>query len=124
MTAKNEDPTAKMKKLEELIAKKKAELLRERGRLSEQARKNRMRRLIQVGELAEWANVLDQDNGFLLGVLLRAKEIAVDSPEWQAMKAAGDKVLQEREAKRKTEALKESARGTVSSNATATPGGQ
>jgi hypothetical protein len=101
MTAKNEDPTARVKKLEELIAKKKAELLRERGRLSEQARKHRMRRLIQVGELAEWAEVLDQDNGFLLGVLLGAKAITLESMEWQALKTQGDALLKEREAARK-----------------------
>jgi hypothetical protein len=101
MAAKNGDPTAKVKQLEELIAKKKAELLREKGRLSEQARKNRMRRMIQVGELAEWAEVLEQENAFLLGVLLQAKEMAVGSAEWNALKMQGETFLKEREVARK-----------------------
>jgi hypothetical protein len=40
-------------------------------------------------------------------VLLKAKEIAAESAEWQALKTAGEQVLKEREANRNKEVLKQ-----------------
>ena len=91
----------KIKKLEELIAKKKALLVREKGRLSEKERKARTRRLIQIGGLAEIAGLVEADSGFILGYLMRAKEIEESSAEWQGLKSKGDAILKEREAARK-----------------------
>lgn len=91
----------KVRKLEELIAKKKAELIREKGRLSEKARKDRTRKLIQIGGLAEIAGLTESDPGFLLGYLMKATQIETNSGEWKILKAKGDSVLKEREAARK-----------------------
>ncbi|MBM4257972.1 MAG: conjugal transfer protein TraD [Deltaproteobacteria bacterium] len=107
MTTRTTDPALRLKKLEEQIAKKKAELIRERGRLSETTRKNRMRRMIQIGELAEIAGVIESENAFLLGVLLKAKEIDPVSAEWRDLKQRGDAVLTKREATRKKDVLKD-----------------
>lgn len=99
--AKDTSNNDKVRKLEELIAKKKAELIREKGRLSQKARKERTRKLIQVGGLAEIAQLGESDPGFLLGCLLKAAQVETDSGEWKILKAKGDSILKEREAARK-----------------------
>jgi len=91
----------RIKKLEEQIAKKRAELVRAKGLISEKERKARTRKLIQIGGLAEIAGLLEADSGFLLGVLLSAAETSVDSQSWKSLKIRGDVVLLEREAARK-----------------------
>ncbi len=91
----------RIKKLEEQVAKKRAELVRAKGRISEKERKARTRRLIQIGGLAEIAGLLEADSGFLLGVLLSAAETSADSQFWKSLKIRGDVVLLEREAARK-----------------------
>ena len=91
----------KIAKLEQQIAKKKAELIREKGKLSQKARKDRTRKLIQIGGLADVAGLSDSEPGFILGVLLRAKDIASDSGEYRMLRAKGDALLKEREAERK-----------------------
>ena len=101
MADKTISPQDKIKKLEELIAKKKALLIREKGRLSEKERKVRTRRLIQIGGLAEIAGIIEADSGFILGVLIRAKDIDPDSAEWRGLRSKGDAILKEREAARK-----------------------
>lgn len=91
----------KIRRLEEQIAKKKAALIREKGRLSEKERKARTRNLIQIGGLAEIAELAESDHGFLLGYLMQAKDISPDSGDWKRLKAKGDSILKEREAARK-----------------------
>lgn len=93
----------KIKKLEELIAKKRAELTREKGRRSEKERKARNRDLIQLGILAEMAGLRGSDRGFVLGCLLKAKDIDPGNPRYQELKILGDKLLKEREEARKRE---------------------
>lgn len=97
----------KIKKLEEQIAKKKAALIREKGRLSEKERKARTRKLIQIGGLAELAGLADAEPGFLLGYLMEAAKVSPDSAEWRRLKAKGDSVLNEREAARKKQSKAE-----------------
>ena len=94
----------KISKLEQQIAKKKAELIREKGKLSQKARKERTRKLIQIGGLAEVAGLSDADAGFILGHMLRAKDIDEGSGEYRSLKAKGDALLKEREAERKRKA--------------------
>ena len=94
----------KISKLEQQIAKKKAELIREKGKLSEKARKERTRKLIQIGGLAEVAGLSEADAGFILGVFLKAKDIDQESGEYRSLKAKGEVVLKEREAERKRKA--------------------
>lgn len=91
----------KIKKLEEAIAKKKALLIREKGRLTEKDRKARTRKLIEIGALAEIAELLNSDKGFLLGVLLQARDISPTSSQFTELKSKGDEVLKEREVSRK-----------------------
>ncbi len=91
----NDTTMDKIKKLEEEIAKKKAALLREKGKLSEKDRKARTRELIQIGGLSEIAGLRNSDKGFLLGVLLKAKEIDPSSTKYLELKAMGDRVLDE-----------------------------
>ena len=97
----------RIKKLEEQIAKKKAALIREKGRQSEKERKARTRKLIQIGGLAEVAELIDADPGFLLGHLMQAKDISPESGDWKRLKAQGDSVLKEREAARKKQSKTE-----------------
>ncbi len=90
----------RIKRLEEQIARKKAELIRARGKLSEKDRKARVRRLIQIGGLAEIAELDGADPGFLLGLLLSGKDIAKGTSEWRRLKASGDVLLKKREKER------------------------
>jgi hypothetical protein len=83
----------KIKKLEDEIAKKKAALLRVKGQISEKDRKAKTRRLIEIGSLAETAEVLEADSGFLLGLLLEGKDISPGSPRWKELKGNGDPLL-------------------------------
>ena len=104
----NKDVAAeRIKKLEEQIAKKRAQLVREKGRLSEKERKARTRKFIQIGGLAEIAGLVEFDHGFLLGALLNVAEISSDSERWKTLKAKGDSLLKEREAARKKSQNKE-----------------
>ena len=103
----NEFSFERVKKLEEQIAKKRAALVREKGRLSEKERKARTRKLIEIGGLAEIAGLLESDPGFLLGAFLNVAEISVDSERWKSLKTKGDGPLKERAASRKKSQKKE-----------------
>jgi hypothetical protein len=87
----------KIKKLEETIAKKKALLIREKGRISEKERRAKVRKLVELGGLADMAGLIDSDRGFLLGVLLEVRDISPTSDKYQELKDKGDSVLNERE---------------------------
>ncbi len=95
--ANKEAALVRIRRLEEQVAKKKAELIRERGKLSEKERKARVRRLIQLGGLVEIAELDEADHGFLLGLLLSGKSIAAESVEWRRLKTSGDAFINERE---------------------------
>jgi hypothetical protein len=106
MTTK-ETAAERIKRLEEQIAKKRAALVREKGRLSEKERKTRTRKLIEMGGLAEIAGLLESDPGFILGALLNLAEVSSDSERWKSLKTKGDGLLKEREAARKKSRKKE-----------------
>lgn len=96
-----DETLGRIRKIEEQIARKKALLIRVKGGLSVKERKERVRLLIQIGALAEIADLTDSPPGFLLGVFLEAKEVSPDSAKWRSLKARGDALLKEREAKKK-----------------------
>ena len=104
MTDKEKAALEKIKKLEETIAKKKALLVREKGRLSVKDRKARTRKLIEIGGLAEIAEVQNRELGFLLGVFLYARDISPTSSRFEDLKSNGDALLKEREKARKKSA--------------------
>ena len=95
--AVNDSKLDRIKKLEEQIARKRAALIREKGRISEKERKARIKRFIKVGELAEMAGLMNTDDGFLLGCLLSASNISPESDRWISLKAKGDALLAEQD---------------------------
>ena len=96
--ATNDVELQRIRRLEEQLAKKKAELVRARGRLSESARKARARKLIQFGELVELAGLFDSDAAFLLGVLLEAADVPPESERWKALRERGKPAIRPQEA--------------------------
>lgn len=90
----------RIKKLEEQIAKKQADLVRAKGRLSEKERKARNRKLFQAGRLLESAGLLDADPGFLLGYLLAGTNISSGSERWKVLREKGNSVLKEQKKKK------------------------
>ena len=86
----------RINRIEAQIAKKKALLVREKGKLLGKERRARVKRLINIGSLAEAAGILDADAGFLMGVLLKASEVSVESLEWRTLKNKGDTMLKEK----------------------------
>lgn len=98
---KDEKQLERIKKLEEQIKKKQLALQLAQGRIKERERKQRTRRLIEIGGLAEIAGIGDVDKGALLGAFLQAADSLKNSLAYSTMKAEGDKVLSKREQERK-----------------------
>jgi hypothetical protein len=103
MPANNDKATAKIKKLEEEIKKKQLALQLAQGRIRERERKQRTRRLIEIGGLADIAGVADTDKGALLGALLEVSKMLEDKLTYSKMKTDGDRILSERETERKAQ---------------------
>ncbi len=101
MPDNGEKATARLKKLEEQIKKKQLALQLAQGRIKERERKQRTRRLIEIGGLADIAGVADTDKGALLGALLEVSKMLEDKLVYSKMKVEGDKLLSERENERK-----------------------
>ena len=101
MVDKEKAALEKIKKLEEAIAKKKALLVREKGRLTQKERKARTRKLIEIGSLAEIAQIQDRELGFLLGVFLYGRDISPTSARFEDLKSNGDALLKESKKARK-----------------------
>ena len=92
----------RIKKLEEQVARKQAELVRAKGRLSDKERRAKNRQLFQIGRLVEAAGLLDADPGFLLGHLLKGADIDPGTERWKSLKARGDTAKKELERSKKT----------------------
>ena len=77
-----------------------------KNRAAIDSRKARTRELIQVGGLAEIAELLECEPGALLGFFLQAKVMLEDEVTYNQLKIIGDKVLKDRairrQAKRQT----------------------
>ncbi len=96
MSQKEKDALEKIKKLEELIAKKKALLVREKGKLTEKERKARNKRLISLGSLIETAGLMEADESFILGLLLSGRELTPDSNRYVEFKDNGATLLKQK----------------------------
>jgi hypothetical protein len=103
MPANDDKATARIKKLEEQIKKKQLALQLAQGRIKERARKQRTRRLIEIGGLADIAGVADTDPGALLGALCEVSKMLEDKLTYSKMKVEGDKILSQREKDRKAQ---------------------
>lgn len=101
MATKDDKGTARIKKLEEDIKKKQLALQLAQGRIKERERKQRTRRLIEIGGLADIAGIADLDKGALLGAFLSVSKMIEDKLAYSKMKTEGDKILNEREKERK-----------------------
>jgi hypothetical protein len=98
-----------IKHLEELerLKEKEAGLKRrirdQQSKISAQKRKERTRLLIQIGGLAEIAELTATDKGILLGGFLALAKTIKEAPaKAETWKRQGDLVLKEREARRRT----------------------
>ena len=103
-----------LQKEETRIAEAKARKARLQGKLTEQARKARTRKLIQIGALAEIAGILDKSEAYILGALMAAAKLEEGSEKFERVEAEGRRVLNERaQARRKeqteSDAVKEEA---------------
>lgn len=83
--------------IEKAKAKKKAIYRKEK----EKSRKLRTRKLIEIGGLAEIADLVDFEKGVLLGILLQGKQLVDDEPTYRSLKKLGDSTLRYREEQRK-----------------------
>jgi hypothetical protein len=109
MSDHDDKQMAKVKKLEEQIKKKQLALQLAQGRIKERERKQRTRRLIEIGGLADIAGISEIDRGALLGGFIEVGRVLSDSLTYSKMKAEGDALLREREAERKTKKVPEAA---------------
>lgn len=92
-----------LEKEEKRIAEAKARKARLQGKLNEQARKERTRKLIQVGALAEMAGILGKSEAYILGALMAAAKLEEGSEKFERVEAEGRRVLNERAAARRKE---------------------
>lgn len=92
-----------LQKEEKRIAEAKARKARLQGKLNEQARKERTRKLIQVGALAEMAGILGKSEAYILGALMAAAKLEEGSEKFERVEAEGRRVLNERAAARRKE---------------------
>jgi hypothetical protein len=109
MTDSDDKQIAKIKKLEEQIKKKQLALQLAQGRIRERERKQRTRRLIEIGGLADIAGISDLDRGALLGAFIEVGRLLSDGLTYSKMKAEGDALLKDRETERKTKKIPEAA---------------
>ena len=103
---KDEKQFERIKKLEEQIKKKQLALQLAQGRIKERERKQRTRRLIEIGGLADIAAIGDLDKGALLGAFLEVSTMLEDKLAYSKLKADGDRLLSEREKERKNVLVK------------------
>ena len=94
-TQKNKEEE-KIKKIQDQIAKKKAELSRIQARTKERARKIRTRRLIELGGLCDIAGISDYDKGALLGGFMHLARKMEDELTYSKFKLEGASILHKR----------------------------
>lgn len=81
-------------------------LAKEKARLKAQERKQRTRRLIEIGGLAEIAEISLLDRGAVLGAMLEVAHLLKDPPTFEMLKSKGDSTLLERTVSRKRQSSK------------------
>ncbi len=87
---------SKILRLKEKKRKVDVQIAREEAKLKERRRKERTRRLIEVGGLAERAGILDLDSSALLAGFIQLAELCRDEPTFRALKQQGEAILTKR----------------------------
>jgi hypothetical protein len=100
---------ARIQKLEEEIKARQLKVQLAQGRIKERERKQRTRRLIEIGGLADIARISELDRGALLGAFVEVSRLLSDGLTYSKMKAEGDAVLATREKERKAKKVPEAA---------------
>jgi hypothetical protein len=89
-------------KLQEKETRLRRQIRDQQSKLSARKRKERTRLLIQIGGLAELAELTATDKGILLGGFLAVAKTIKEAPaKAEAWKQHGDGILKEREARRR-----------------------
>jgi SepF-like predicted cell division protein (DUF552 family) len=96
MTQRIKKAQAKLKKLEEKKRQIDLQYSLERARLKEYERKERTRKLIEIGGLAEIAQISHFTKAELLGAMIEIAELLRDEPTLKMLRAKGEVVLVER----------------------------
>ncbi len=92
---------SQIEKYENDIEKAKAKKKALQRKMNEEKRKLRTRKLIEIGGLADIANLVDLDKGAVLGILLQGSRLIEDEQTFENLKKLGDATLQERASSRK-----------------------
>ena len=96
MTQRIKKAQAKLKKLEEKKRQIDLQYSVERARLKEYERKERTRKLIEIGGLAEIAQISHFKKPELLGAMIEIAELLRDEPTLKMLRAKAEAVLPER----------------------------
>lgn len=97
MTQRIKKAQAKLKKLEEKKRQIDVQYSLERARLKEYERKARTRKLIEIGSLAEIAEISNFEKSEILGAMVQMAELLRDKPTLRMLKAKGDAILAQRQ---------------------------
>lgn len=101
MTTDSDRIREKLETLERKQREISNKLAKEKARLKAQERKQRTRRLIEIGGLAEIAEISLLDRGAVLGAMLEVAHLLKDPPTFEMLKSKGDSTLLERTITRK-----------------------
>ena len=98
------DNLTRLEKLEARMAKLRRQMALEKRKESDKQRKERTHRLVRTGGLVEMVLGEDVDAGLLTGILMKSRSLfeQYDSERSRELKAAGDRLIAEREAAAKT----------------------
>lgn len=87
---------SRLKKLEEKKRQIEAQYSLEKAKLKEYERKARTRKLIEIGALAEIAEISTFEKEEILGAMIQMAELLRDEPTLRMLRAKGEDVLAER----------------------------
>lgn len=102
MSSKRNRIQNQISSLKESIQRDQAKIRKLQTKDKAAKRKARTRELIQIGGLAEIAELLRFDRGALLGLFIKGREMLQDENTFLAFKQIGDRTLSERAQERKS----------------------
>lgn len=96
MTQRIKKAQDKLKKLEEKKRQIEAQYSLEKAKLKEYERKARTRKLIEIGSLAEIAEISSFEKEAILGAMIHMAELLRDEPTLRMLRAKGKEILSQR----------------------------